>query len=140
MLVVGCYATCFQTLYPSSAQPTYRLQNSRQNVTRQSAPLGTVVGAEDVDGDDMDRAEGDPNTEEGMGDLAPQAQVILTGCWLTMKEACLLMGSLATHAPLPGTCHKPGVPVVMHALCTPWLPHCIYVTLTTTCCLPHAGY
>ena len=36
------------------------------------------------------------------GDLAPQSQVILTGCWLTMKEISLLLGIIATCAPLPG--------------------------------------
>ena len=58
------------------------------------------TGAEDVDGDDMEGGDMDVSPEEG--DLAPQAQVILTGCWLTMKEASLLLGSLATFAPLPG--------------------------------------
>lgn len=35
-------------------------------------------------------------------ELAPQAQVILTGCWLTMKEVSLLLSTIATCAPLPG--------------------------------------
>lgn len=39
---------------------------------------------------------------EGEGDLAPQSQVILTGCWLTMKQISLLLGIIATCAPLPG--------------------------------------
>ena len=38
---------------------------------------------------------------EGLG-LAPKAQVIITGCWLTMKEVSLLMGALARYTPLPG--------------------------------------
>ena len=35
-------------------------------------------------------------------ELAPQAQVILTGCWLTMKEVSLLLGTIASCVPLPG--------------------------------------
>ncbi len=62
------------------------------------------AGAEDVDADDMEGADmegADMDVEDG--DLAPQAQVILTGCWLTMKEVSLLLGTLAACAPLPGT-------------------------------------
>ena len=68
-------------------------------------PCHMTAGAEEVDADDMEAQAEDIPTEEGEGEgeLAPQAQVILTGCWLTMKEVSLLMGSLATYAPLPGT-------------------------------------
>lgn len=61
------------------------------------------VGAEDVDADDVEG--GEPEVE-GEGDLAPQSQVILTGCWLTMKEISLLLGIIATYAPLPGVYHS----------------------------------
>lgn len=53
-----------------------------------------------MDADDVEGAEADL---EG-GDLAPHSQVILTGCWLTMKEISLLLGIIATCAPLPGVC------------------------------------
>lgn len=68
-------------------------------------PCHMTAGAEEVDADDMEAQAEDIPTEGGEGEeeLAPQAQVILTGCWLTMKEVSLLMGSLATYAPLPGT-------------------------------------
>ncbi|DBA69567.1 TPA: hypothetical protein ACH3X2_012764 [Trebouxia sp. C0005] len=70
-----------------------------------SKPQDSNIGAEEVDADDMEAQAEDIPTEEGEregeGELAPQAQVILTGCWLTMKEVSLLMGSLATYAPLP---------------------------------------
>ncbi|KAL0046958.1 hypothetical protein WJX82_002976, partial [Trebouxia sp. C0006] len=70
-----------------------------------SKPQDSNIGAEEVDADDMEAQVEDIPTEdgegEGEGELAPQAQVILTGCWLTMKEVSLLMGSLATYAPLP---------------------------------------
>ncbi len=73
-------------------------------------PCNMTAGAEEVDADDMEAQVEDIPTEdgegEGEGELAPQAQVILTGCWLTMKEVSLLMGSLATYAPLPGTCQS----------------------------------
>ena len=58
------------------------------------------AGAEDVDADDVEGGEADV---EG-GELAPHSQVILTGCWLTMKEISLLLGIVATCAPLPGVC------------------------------------
>ena len=57
-----------------------------------------ITGAEDVDADDMEAATGELED----GDLAPQAQVILTGCWLTMKEVSLLMGAIAQSAPISG--------------------------------------
>ena len=57
------------------------------------------TGAEDVDADDMEAGEADLEGSE----LAPQAQVILTGCWLTMKEISLLLGTIASCAPLPGS-------------------------------------
>ncbi|DBB01023.1 TPA: hypothetical protein ACH3X1_000923 [Trebouxia sp. C0004] len=68
-----------------------------------SKPQDSNIGAEEVDADDMEaQVEVIPTEKgEGEGELAPQAQVILTGCWLTMKEVSLLMGSLATYAPLP---------------------------------------
>ena len=66
-------------------------------------PCHLIPGAEEVDADDMETQVEDIPTEEGEGELGPQAQVILTGCWLTMKEVGLLMGSLATYASLPGT-------------------------------------
>ena len=58
-------------------------------------------GAEDVDADDVEGGEADLEEE---GDLAPHSQLILTGCWLTMKEISLLLGIIATCAPLPGVC------------------------------------
>lgn len=56
------------------------------------------AGADDVDvlgdeeGDDLDMD----------GDLGPETQVITTGCWLTMKEATLVIGKIADHAPTAG--------------------------------------
>jgi len=78
-------------------------------------PFKLIAGAEEVDADDMEAQEEDIPTEEeeGEGELAPQAQVILTGCWLTMKDVSLLMGSLATYAPLPGTWQS----CLMHSDC-----------------------
>ena len=78
-------------------------------------PFKLIAGAEEVDADDMEAQEEDIPTEEGQGEgeLAPQAQVILTGCWLTMKEVSLLMGSLPTYAPLPGTWQS----CLMHSDC-----------------------
>ncbi|KAK9830799.1 hypothetical protein WJX74_007694 [Apatococcus lobatus] len=49
-----------------------------------------VMGDEDNDDFDMD------------GDLGPETQIITTGCWLTMKEAILVIGKVADHAPSSG--------------------------------------
>lgn len=57
------------------------------------------TGAEDVEADDMGVTEMEADAGD---DLAPKAQVIITGCWLTMKEITLLLGSLAKCTPLPG--------------------------------------
>ena len=47
--------------------------------------------------------------------LSLALQVIVTGCWLTLKEVALLLGALARHAPVgapgapPGACFfEPG--------------------------------
>ena len=41
--------------------------------------------------------------EAGPGEsLAPKAQMVVTACWLTMKEVSLLTGELARAVPLPG--------------------------------------
>ena len=44
------------------------------------------------------------NREGGLagGELALKAQAVVTGCWLTMKEVSLLMGTLARCTPPPG--------------------------------------
>ena len=93
-------------------------------------PCHLISVAEEVDADDMEAQAEDVPTEEGEGEgeLAPQAQVILTGCWLTMKEVSLLMGSLATYAPLPGTCQS-------------WLMHsdCLQAWQASTVCTAIAG-
>lgn len=34
----------------------------------------------------------------------PNVQVIITGCWLTMKECSLLLGTLARSVPIAGAC------------------------------------
>ena len=51
--------------------------------------------ADDVDVDDD--ADGDHD-----GGLAPKAQMVVTACWLTMKEVSLLTGELARVVPIPG--------------------------------------
>lgn len=53
---------------------------------------------------------------EGEG-LAPRAQIIITACWLTMKEIALLLGSLAKCTPLPGEINMP-VRSMHHSPCT----------------------
>ncbi|BDA45482.1 probable thyroid adenoma-associated protein homolog [Coccomyxa sp. Obi] len=70
-----------------------------------STPQETMnISAMDVDGSDMnfedledDSDGGDSNNDS---QLAPRAQVIVTGCWLTLKEVALLLGCLAREAPL----------------------------------------
>ena len=61
-----------------------------------------IAGAEDVEADDMDLAQMELGEGEDGEGLAPKAQVIITACWLTMKEIALLLGSLAKCTPLPG--------------------------------------
>ena len=51
--------------------------------------------ADDVDVDDD--ADGDND-----GGFAPKAQMVVTACWLTMKEVSLLTGELARVVPIPG--------------------------------------
>ena len=46
--------------------------------------------------------DGDGGGDGGGGSLGPEAQVVITGCWLTMKEVSLLTGALFRHVPLPG--------------------------------------
>ncbi|KAK9862251.1 hypothetical protein WJX84_009332 [Apatococcus fuscideae] len=61
-------------------------------------PQEANMGADDVDvlaeeeGDDIDMD----------GDLGPETQIVTTGCWLTMKEAALVIGKIADHAPQEG--------------------------------------
>jgi len=52
----------------------------------------------EMDGDGDDEGEG-PGASES---LAPTAQMVVTACWLTMKEVSLLIGELARTVPLPG--------------------------------------
>ena len=49
-----------------------------------------VLAEEEGDDIDMD------------GDLGPETQIVTTGCWLTMKEAALVIGKIADHAPQEG--------------------------------------
>ena len=58
--------------------------------------FGTYFGDDDDADVDVD-GDGD-----GDGGLAPKAQMVVTACWLTMKEVSLLTGELARVVPLPG--------------------------------------
>ena len=55
----------------------------------------------DLGGSDADDASDAGSNADGSG-LAPKAQLIVTGCWLTMKEAALVMGTLARSLPRTG--------------------------------------
>lgn len=77
------------------------------------------AGAEEVVGDEADtalntEAGGDadgapdghaPPAADGDADVeTPQARLVLTASWLTMKEAALLAGALARSLPCGGQC------------------------------------
>jgi hypothetical protein len=62
--------------------------------------FGTYFGGDD--GDDVDVDVDDDGDGDGDGGLAPKAQMVVTACWLTMKEVSLLTGELARVVPLPG--------------------------------------
>ncbi|GLC36743.1 hypothetical protein PLESTB_000787500 [Pleodorina starrii] len=79
-----------------------------------SRPQERNVGAEEVDTtmmiDDEEEGAGSEGEEagvegdggEGSGDeLGPEAQVILTACWNTVKEVSLVLATLVRHMPLP---------------------------------------
>lgn len=40
-------------------------------------------------------------------EVAPEAQLVLTASWLTMKETALLAGALARALPMPSECPVP---------------------------------
>ena len=53
--------------------------------------------------DDVDLLCGDTEIEDDDdADLGPETQIITTGCWLSMKEAALVIGKIAEHAPMKG--------------------------------------
>ena len=62
------------------------------------------AAAADIEMDDGDGGDGGDGDGEGGGgeSLAPRAQMVVTACWLTMKEVSLLTGELARAVPLPG--------------------------------------
>ena len=67
---------------------------------------GAYFGGDDDMNDDDDAADVDMGEggEGGEGEsLAPKAQMVVTACWLTMKEVSLLTGELARVVPLPGS-------------------------------------
>eukprot|EP00803_Ostreobium_quekettii_P011097 evm.model.scf_1034.1 EVM.evm.TU.scf_1034.1 scf_1034:15678-35493(-) len=68
-----------------------------------SATQEMNTDAEDVRTFDEDMAfdEYDDDASCHDMDLGPSAQLLTSGCWLTMKEVSLLMGSLSRHVPLP---------------------------------------
>lgn len=55
----------------------------------------TYAGADDVEL----LADEEADDQYADGDLGPETQIITTGCWLTMKEATLVIGKVADHAP-----------------------------------------
>lgn len=54
----------------------------------------------------MDAGEGEWGEDEGRQEgeeLAPLAQMVMVGCWTSLKEASLLLGSIARFTPInPG--------------------------------------
>ncbi len=58
-------------------------------------PAG-IAGADDVE------LLGDEEGEDVDSNMGPETQIITTGCWLTMKEAALVLGKVADHAPKQG--------------------------------------
>ncbi len=91
-------------------QPKYLL-HSQFNA---STPVTTLPGAEEVLGEvgEAVAAREEVRAREGGGvdgeAAAPQAQLVLTASWLTMKEAALLAGTLARGLP-PGGAQPPAV-------------------------------
>jgi hypothetical protein len=68
-------------------------------------PAALRFGGDDANNDDAADIEMDEEgegEEEGGESLAPKAQMVVTACWLTMKEVSLLTGELARAVPLPG--------------------------------------
>ncbi|GAB4815827.1 hypothetical protein N2152v2_002873 [Parachlorella kessleri] len=62
------------------------------------------VDANDVDLDEPEAEEGSAVDEEGCAlGLGPKAQVIITGCWLTMKECSLVLATIVRSVPLSGS-------------------------------------
>jgi|TARA_B110000977_G_scaffold90099_1_gene119696 hypothetical protein len=68
----------------------------------------TGVGGTTAGDDAMSAVDDDTEHVEGGGSdsntpsLAPKAQMIVTACWLTMKEISLVIGEIARRVPLPG--------------------------------------
>ncbi|XP_024527150.1 thyroid adenoma-associated protein homolog [Selaginella moellendorffii] len=66
---------------------------------------GLDEDVEDLHVSDSDDIEGDDDGIGGDDDaslLAPLEQMVMVGCWLSMKEVSLLLGTVARGAPLPG--------------------------------------
>jgi Putative death-receptor fusion protein (DUF2428) len=63
-----------------------------------------VVAADVGSGSDVDDEAWEEGGSECAGELAPRAQLVITGSWLTMKEVSLLLGTLARAIPLSGAC------------------------------------
>ncbi|KAG6541059.1 hypothetical protein Mapa_017546 [Marchantia paleacea] len=61
---------------------------------REDELAGSVNDRADIDD------EYDSDVEEG---LAPAEQIVMVGCWLSVKEVSLLLGTIARAVPLPGT-------------------------------------
>ena len=57
------------------------------------------AGAEDVAAQDEDAGE---FLDSGDDDSSPSGQLITTACWLSLKEAGLILGTLARSLPLAG--------------------------------------
>ena len=69
------------------------------------SPLPTRTGAEDVHEVEVDTASGAADTSDsGNGNDvdAPAAQVVITGCWLTVREVGLLLAAVASRVPIGG--------------------------------------
>ena len=58
--------------------------------------------AAEMEDDGGDADDGSDGGGPGGESLAPRAQMVVTACWLTMKEVSLLTGDLAAVVPLPG--------------------------------------
>ncbi|KAK9842206.1 hypothetical protein WJX81_000582 [Elliptochloris bilobata] len=74
-------------------------------------PLSSAVNSASISAEEVDTEDGDCGGDElcSNGDdassgglLAPRAQVLISGCWLTLKEVSLLLGTLARCVPLSG--------------------------------------
>lgn len=68
-----------------------------------TAAEDVTVSADTLDSGDCD----DDAMAEGVCDLGPSARLLITGCWLTMKETSLLMGAIGRHIPLEGEVTAP---------------------------------